>query len=71
MGKLTQDHVATICETNGYLAEIFDAIGIAEFSKSSKKKEIFFDVQDSGKVDPVKLQKFAEVIEDLYHTIKI
>lgn len=67
--KITGEEYETACEMLNQLTEILLVVGIVELKISKKEREIFWDTEGSGKVDPVALDRFSVVIDKHYMDI--
>lgn len=63
---ITVDEFDVACVLMNQLTEILLAVGIVEVKISKKEKEIFWDTENRGKIDPVALEEFSNVIESHY-----
>lgn len=64
--KIKGEEYETACEMLNQLTEILLAVGIVELKISKKDKEIFWDTEGGGKIDPVQLDKFSILIDRHY-----
>lgn len=67
--KVTSEEYDTICEMLNQLTEILLVVGIVELKISKKEREIFWDTEGGGKIDPAALDKFSSLIDRHYMDI--
>lgn len=61
--KIKGDEYETACEMMHQLTEILLVVGIVEIKISKKEREIYWDTEGGGKIDPKELDKFSSVID--------
>lgn len=66
---ITPDEYDTACEMLYQLTDILLAVGIVELKISKKEKEIFWDTENGGKVNPEVLDKVSQKINDLFFDV--
>jgi hypothetical protein len=66
MRKILPGEHQQLCDGLSMLAEILDAVGVAEFSKSRQTGEIRWDTAPDAQVDPQYLQEFCDHIDALW-----
>lgn len=63
--KITKEEFDRICQMLNSLNDILQEVGIAEFSVSLKKKEIFWDTANGGMINPKALNMLEGSVDTL------
>lgn len=63
---ITADEFTVVCNMIAQLTEILLVVGIVEIKISKKEKEIYWDTENKGKIDPKELEKFSSYVEKFY-----
>lgn len=64
--KVAGDEYETICEMLYQLTDILLAVGVVELKISKGDKEIYWDTEGGGLVDPEQLESFSRLINKHY-----
>lgn len=67
--KIKVGEFDAICEMLNQLTEILLVVGIVELKISKREREIFWDTEGGGKIDPVALDRFSGLIDRHYMDI--
>lgn len=67
--RITGEEYETACEMLNQLTEILLVVGIVELKISKKEREIFWDTEGGGKVDPMELDRFSHLIDSHWMNI--
>ena len=66
---ITPDEYDDACVMMQQLTEILLAVGIVEVKISQKEREIFWDTENKGKIDPEALKKFSALVDKHWFTL--
>lgn len=64
--KISGDEYPIACEMLYQLTEILLAVGVTELKISKKERDIFWNTEDGGMIDPEVLEQFSTNIDDFY-----
>lgn len=60
---ITVEEYEELCATFFQLTEILLIVGVVELKISKKEREIFWDTENKGKIDPLELERFGHLID--------
>jgi hypothetical protein len=65
----TQEEFDMLCALLGELTVILRIIGVVELKISKKEKEIYWDTEGGGMIDPLELDRFSHLVENYFLNI--
>ena len=64
--KCKPEEFDRICEAMDYLAHTLADMGVVQYRFDRAKREIFWDTEGGGQIDPERVEAFASLIEAHY-----